>query len=236
MCSLNEKGGQHLQHNLSANEDIDYITNPTLTNLHLKLSNQCNLACRICESGCSNLLNTEDKLLINAGIRKEGLPKLNLRLDSNSVLMSSIKENIHNLNTLYISGGEPLLQEEVWEFLQLAFDKGHSKNIALQFNTNGTVKLSKERYDILKSFKKIDIMVSMDGIGKHADYIRTNSSWERWVENIKNYQQEFINYPNLRLSIILTVSMYNVHIVDKIVSFFADELKIQIDLNFVYEP
>lgn len=236
MCSLNPKGGQYLRHNLSANEDIDYITNPTLTNLHLKFSNQCNLACRICESGCSSLLNSEDKLLMQANIRKEGLPRLNLRLDPNSVLMASIKENIHNLNTLYISGGEPLLQEEVWEFLQLAFDQGYSKNIALEFNTNGTVKLSKERYDILKSFKKIDIMVSMDGIGKHAEYIRTNSSWERWVENVKNYQQEFINYPNLRLTIILTVSVYNVHIVDKILSFFTDELNIHVDLNFVYEP
>lgn len=236
MCSINPKTGQHLMHNTNAKEEIDYIANPTLTNLHLKFSNQCNLACRICESGCSSLIHTEDNLLFNAGLRPEVPSNPNIKLDNNSVLMQSFKENIHNLNTLYFSGGEPLLQDEVWEFLTLANDQGHSKNIDLQFNTNGTVKLNQERYNILKSFKSIDISVSMDGIGKHAEYIRTNTSWPRWVENIKNYKAEFSNYPNLRLGIVLTVSVFNVHIVDKVLDFFKNEIDLNVDLNFVHWP
>ena len=219
-CSSNLNSGQYLQHNLESNNNIDYIQTPTLTNLHLKFSNQCNLACRICESGCSNLLYTEDLLLVENKIRSDTLPILNSSLNQDSVLFKSFKDNLHNLNTLYLSGGEPLLHDAVWDLLTAANDQGHSKNIILKFNTNGTVKLNQEKYNILKSFKKVNMFVSMDGIGKHAEYIRTNVNWDRWVENLRAYKEEFKSHLNLFVGIVVTVSVYNIHIIDQIFAFF----------------
>jgi MoaA/NifB/PqqE/SkfB family radical SAM enzyme len=234
-CSSNLNSGQYLQHNRESNNNIDYIQTPTLTNLHLKFSNQCNLACRICESGCSNLLYTEDLLLVKNKIRPHILPILNSSLNEDSVLFKSFKDNLHNLNTLYLSGGEPLLHDAVWKLLKLAKEQGYSKNISVKFNTNGTIKLNQEKYDILKSFKHVNVSVSMDGINEHAEYIRTNVAWDRWIENLLEYKKEFINHSNLVLDIAITVSVYNVHIIDKIKDFFNSH-GINSVLNFLHEP
>ena len=234
-CSSNLNSGQYLDHNRQADVNIDYIQNPTLTNLHLKFSNQCNLACRICESGCSNLLYKEDLFLIENKIRPNILAISNTSLNEESVLTKSFKDNLHNLNTLYFSGGEPLLHDKVWELLKLANIQGYSKNISLKFNTNGTIKLNQEKYDILKSFKHVNVSVSMDGINEHAEYIRTNVVWDRWVENLREYKREFSNHPNLVLDIVITVSVYNVHIIDKIKDFFNNE-GLNSGLNFLHEP
>jgi len=235
VCSSRITSSQYIEHNLEANENIDYISNPTLSNLHIKFSNQCNLACRICESGCSNLLFEEDKILIKDKIRIEGAATLESSIDSNSVLGRSFKDNLENLNTLYFSGGEPLLHDAVWDLLTEANKQGYSKNITLKFNTNGTIKLNREKYDILKGFKSVYMFISMDGIGKHAEYIRTNVNWERWVENLRAYKAEFENHFNLEIAIVITVSVYNVHIIDQIKKFFADE-NIPANLNFVHRP
>ena len=234
-CSSNLNSGQYLQHNLESNNNVDYIQTPTLTNLHLKFSNQCNLACRICESGCSNLLYTEDLLLVENKIRSDTLPILNSSLNQDSVLFKSFKDNLHNLNTLYLSGGEPLLHNAVWDLLKAANDQGCSKNIILKFNTNGTVKLNQEKYNILKSFKKVNMFVSMDGIGKHAEYIRTNVNWDRWVENLRAYKEEFKSHLNLFVGIVVTVSVYNIHIIDQIFAFFNSEA-MSFSLNYVHSP
>lgn len=234
-CSSRATSAQYIDQNLEANPNIDYLENPTLSNLHIKFSNQCNLACRICESGCSNLLFNEDKILVRDKIRKDGCATLESSLDPESVLSKSFKDNLKDLNTLYFSGGEPLLHEQVWELLKAANDQGYSKNISLKFNTNGTIKLNQEKYDILKGFKQVYMFISMDGVGKHAEYIRTNVNWERWVENLRAYKAEFENHSSMQLAGVITVSAYNVHIIDKVKEFFANE-NILANLNFVHNP
>ena len=232
-CVSNLHSGQYLEHNREANINIDYIQTPTLTNLHLKFSNQCNLACRICESGCSNLLYTEDLLLVENKIRKKVLPISESSLNQDSILFKSFKDNLHNLNTLYLSGGEPLLHDAVWDLLKSIKDQGYSKNITLKFNTNGTIKLNQEKYDILKSFKQVNMFVSMDGIGKYAEYIRTNVNWDRWVENLQAYKEEFKSHSSLFVAIVVTVSVYNVHIIDQIFTFFS-KIGLSPILNYVH--
>ena len=55
---------QNELHNLESNPNIDYLTTPTLTNLHLKISNLCNLACRTCDPYSSSLLAKEHNKFI----------------------------------------------------------------------------------------------------------------------------------------------------------------------------
>lgn len=218
--------------NREANKNIDYIKNPTLTNLHIKFSNQCNLACRICSPGCSNLIYAEDRILQPELLRYQ--PEFE-NIAKDSKLNQSIFDNLDKLNYLWFSGGEPLLHEDVWILLTAVYEKGYSNNIKLKFNTNGTIKLSEEKYNILKNFKEVSMEVSMDGIGKHAEYIRTNVSWDRWVANLIEYQNEFFNYPNIKLSIVVTVSVFNIHLITEIKNFFI-ELNIPSILNYLTYP
>lgn len=229
-CNSRKDLLQRVHHNEFADNNVDYLNNPTLTYLHIDFSNICNLACRICSGQSSNLLIDESKLL--EGNNDHTLRKI---ITFDSPLYKSILDNLSNIRYLRFSGGEPLLHEEVWTLLETAYELGYTKNIDFKVNTNGTIKLSKQRMNILKSFKGTHIDISMDGIDKYAEYIRTNVVWDRWLSNLLEYQREFKNYSNIDFSIVATMSVYNIHIFDKIKTFF-NNLDIAVNTNMLFGP
>lgn len=229
-CNSRKDLLQRIHYNEYSNPDIDYLTTPTLTYLHIDFSNICNLACRICNSQSSNLLTTETNLL--QGNNNDAIRKI---IAFDSTLYKSILDNLGNIRYLRFSGGEPLLHEEVWTLLETAYELGYTKNIDFKVNTNGTIKLSEQRMNILKSFKGTHIDISMDGIDKYAEYIRTNVVWDRWMSNLSEYQREFKNYSNIDFSIVATMSVYNIHIFDEIKTFF-NNLDIAVNTNMLFGP
>jgi sulfatase maturation enzyme AslB (radical SAM superfamily) len=50
--------------------------------------------------------------------------------------------------------------------------------------TNATL-LKDSVYDLLSKFKQLDVMVSIEGIGGHNDYVRYGSKWEIIDANIQ---------------------------------------------------
>jgi sulfatase maturation enzyme AslB (radical SAM superfamily) len=222
-------------HNKEIINDLDYIKNPTVTNLHIKFSNLCNLACRMCDPFSSNLLfkdftefHITDDMRIDANKVITNIPK-------DSVLYKSIIDNLSNIRRLWFSGGETLLHDEVWEILKSLHNTGQSKNVTLQLNTNGTVKLSSEEIEILKSFKRLILHVSIDGIGNLAEYVRTNLNWNSWIENFKIYNENF-NKRDHDFQIVTTVSTFNIHKLLEIRNYFVENFDQEIYMNFVYGP
>lgn len=232
-CNVpDERGMQRVLHNKSANPSIDYIQNPTLTNLHVKFSNLCNLACRMCDPLSSNLLFKEDK---NYAIRSDIIKDSNYvvrNIPKDSVFYKSIFDNAANLRYIWFSGGETLLHEEVWEILNHLHDKGYSKNVDLHINTNGTVKLTEQEIRVIQSFKSLNFHVSIDGIGKLGEYVRTNLVWNKWLENFKTYHEEFKNAVDFNIT--ATISTLNIHKAGEIHNYFNSNFKINPILNFVY--
>lgn len=221
---------QREHHNYYTNENVNHLETPTLSYLHIDFSNVCNLACRICTHKNSNLLYDEMKSLGDSWV--DG-PPIKTMIDRDSKLYASILDNLDKLRYIRFSGGEPLLHEEVWKLLEAICEKGYNKDITFKVNTNGTVKLSRHRYDILKSFKQVDIEISIDGIGSLAEYIRTNVVWDRWVENFKDYQKEFSNWSTL--GIVCTLSVFNIHKYDSIKEYFKNT-GINVTTNMLFEP
>jgi MoaA/NifB/PqqE/SkfB family radical SAM enzyme len=229
-CTIRTDNIQRYHYNDFTNENIDHIANPALSYLHIDFSNVCNLACRICTQKSSNLLHKEMELL---GLARIDEPVIKRLIDRDSKLYTSILENLDKIRYVRFSGGEPLLHEEVWTLLESICQKGYSKDIVFKVNTNGTVKLTEEKYNILKSFKAVYIEVSMDGINEHAEYIRTNVIWDRWINNIKEYKKEFKNYTNFNLGIVCTLSVFNIHIFDTIKKYF-DSLRLSTGTNMLF--
>lgn len=215
---------QYKIHNMYAQENAnhDYITNPLLTSLHIQPSNLCNLACRFCSPNNSNLLAAEkvlsgydqDVWTTDQGdsVKKYEIKKIAV----GTPLFDSIIQQVQHLNYLWFSGGEPLINPEVWVILKHAVSHGYSKNISLKFNTNGTVSLTNDEIEILKSFKHLDIDMSLDGVGELGEYIRTNLKFDKWVENYKIYKREF-QFATNYIGIVYTLTVYNVH---KVVEFY----------------
>lgn len=223
---------QYISHNKAAKEQPrNFVVNPLLTNLHIQPSNFCNLACRMCTPINSNLLAREKNANDTNDKRFNSSKKFEIKnVSEHTPLFESILKQLEFVNTLWFSGGEPLINQEVWSILEYAVQQGYNNNISLKFNTNGTLSLSQEKRKILQTFKKVEMDISMDGVDAVAEYIRTNLNFNEWVENFKNYRKLF---PNLILA--HTLSVFNIHLYDEFLDYFCD-FDIPISLNFCYYP
>jgi MoaA/NifB/PqqE/SkfB family radical SAM enzyme len=214
-CAVASK--QYLMHNSYAKNDIDYFTKPTLTNLHLKFNNFCNLACRMCDPKSSSILAKEQNYKFNNNKN----PWIDQTLVKGSKLYNSLFDALYNINRLWFSGGEPLIQEEVWEIIEFCVKKEIAKNIDIKFNTNGTVVLTQEQKNMLLEFNAVNIDISMDGIYNLAEYIRTKVVWTKWLKNFEDYMEFSKDQPQIEICIATALSIYNVHKLGEIQEFFS---------------
>lgn len=179
------------------NTEFDPNVLPGLKYAHFDFGNLCNLKCMQCTPAASSNIETEykmNKVKLNvAGI------EWNLPTDTNwykSEKFSKFKEEyLNKLTHLFLTGGEPLMIPEALHFLD---SMPSSYNIELLITTNGTT-VSEKIIAILRKFKKVLITVSLEGIGKHNDYIRHGSKWETIHDNI------------IKLSSVATGNQINTH-------------------------
>jgi len=74
-----------------------------------------------------------------------------------------IQQHLGTIKQFDFYGGEPFLSKKMWQLLKIAADSGVSKNIALHYNTNGTVWPTRD-IESWKDFKSINLSFSIDGI------------------------------------------------------------------------
>ena len=198
------------------------LENPKVSYLSLKLSNKCNLACRICTPHLSSLWQSQYNKLNLALTPAAMFKTIDLEKFQGNRL-----ESLHRLSTnltrLLIYGGEPLINEEVIAYLKYLSNSGISKNIQLTLNTNGTV-YSEELISIFKEFQFVDLFLSIDDIEKRFEYQRWPAKWDKINDNIHNYSKLKDNigvefYPSVSVLNILNIgemleklSSYNIPI------------------------
>ena len=190
----------HRTHYIRRFKNTD-INNPKITYLDLKLSNECNLACRMCDYTQSNQIYKD---MLEMEEKKIPLP-MNWERDANfeqvanddmlNVAPKNILDDIINLlpqlRHLKVTGGEPTITKEFFTLVDYAIEKDYAKNIILSLTTNGT-RLTPSFLDKLKAFKKIRINVSFDGIEDNYEYIRYPFTWkmfEKRMTDVQNYMQ-----------------------------------------------
>lgn len=172
----------------------------------LRFGNLCNLQCIMCDPHYSSRLMTEQDKVIQVlqtdpkfansrllpwyqSIRKQFGKK-----DSKMYAWPSVEEIFNsitcrlsesNCTQLYVNGGEPTLyNKKMSELLQKLIVTGQAKNIELWLNTNATI-VDIEFYKLLSNFKKIRLMLSIDGIEESFEYIRYPAKWSIVDNNIK---------------------------------------------------
>jgi radical SAM protein with 4Fe4S-binding SPASM domain len=157
--------------------------------LELRLGNLCNLKCTMCGPYASSTWASEAKKNYEK-ISKFGIENLKSDFDwiNDTEIKHLIKDILNNCITVNFGGGEPLMSPFINEFLQEI-----NLNTHLSINTNGT-KLSDSTLKLLENRPNLTIMISVDGIGKHNDYIRSGSKWKDIEENIKKLKQSNIKF------------------------------------------
>ena len=84
-----------------------------------------------------------------------------------------------------MTGGEPTIIKKNIEYINKIVETGYSKSVELIFTTNAT-NINNEFINISKKFKSVSFNVSIDAVGKLANYIRYPSDWETIRKNLQN--------------------------------------------------
>jgi hypothetical protein len=114
----------------------------------------------------------------------------------------------HRVEEVYWVGGEPLMYEQHWRYMQRIIELGDGKNVYARYNTN----LSRVSYgncnlysSILARLRDWQICASLDGSGRIGEYIRTGLDYSNFLTNFKQ-GLEYASHPRqMRLDFTLTL-------------------------------
>ena len=113
----------------------------------------------------------------------------------------------HRVEEVYWVGGEPLMYEQHWRYMQRIIELGDGKNVYARYNTN----LSRVDYrginlfrDILSGLRDWQICASIDGTGRIGEYIRSGLDFDQWLANIRQGLAYHRHSRQIRLDFTLT--------------------------------
>lgn len=157
--------------------DIEYVD--------LRLSNFCNLQCKMCNPGASSQINKLAMELEQKNIDHPLYIVKEKRVDTTNLLNLILE--LPSLKGIRFAGGEPFLMPEVEELL-FKLEEKNKTDIEIEFMTNCTS--AKTRVlDVLEKFKKVTLMCSIDGVEDTIEYQRYPVKW-------KTVEQNFIRFYN----------------------------------------
>ncbi len=205
-------------------------TDQSIRHLDLRLSNKCNLQCKMCSGGFSDQLVNLAYELKDAGIDNDLLkhiPSQSLEVDTKKLL--DLVLELPNLQTLRFAGGEPFIMPEVEEFLYKLVEQGKT-DLEIEFITNCTS--AKTRIlAALEKFKHVELMCSIDAVGAALEYQRYPARWE-------TIERNFIRMYNSKCTVGLTpaISMLTYHNMTEFFNWTNNFPKARVSYNEVDYP
>lgn len=208
------------------------------------LSNACNLSCRHCWPISSTGLSAPKfrpalEVLVWPKRKLENGDELLGAHESFSeaTFESSMKYVSESADQISIVGGEPFLDRRIMSFLS-TFSLVDRERIHLTITSNFSMpEMIKKSIPYLEKFKKIDIVVSIDGSEPVTEYIRNGSSVIKIKDSVEIIKQHFIDKPQSSL-LLCNFAFQAMNLLDltNAIRFIAGELKIQtISLLHVHE-
>jgi hypothetical protein len=177
-----------------ANTTEDGETNLPVVSFDYRFSNLCNFKCRMCGSMLSSQWEAEERKhnfsAVNENLWMQTPIKKQIEKFTKNVAEKEFSDAIENkvIEEIYWVGGEPLMYEEHWRYMNRLVEIDHAKHVQARYNTN----LSRIKYknidlfkDLLVNFKNWRVCASIDGTGKIGEWIRTGLNYEKWIENFE---------------------------------------------------
>ena len=140
-----------------------------LNYLDLRWRNTCNSACVYCGPELSS------KIAAELGIE--------IRSDHGMIEKSKefIASRIHEIKSVYLAGGEPLLIRENEWLLETLTANDQYPHILVNTNLS---QINNHIFELLCEFPEVTWMISGEHVGEHYEYIRYGSSWPRFDHNV----------------------------------------------------
>lgn len=197
-----------------------------------KLSNLCNLKCRMCHPVDSTSW-AQDWGAIKGLMKKhnkstyEKVEQFNIEKKPyvskwhTEEFWEEFKALCPYFREIYFAGGEPLTDPLHYKVLHYIIKYGDAEKVSLRYATNMT-KLNYKKDNVLEmwnSFKRVHINISIDGTGDIYNYIRQLGDYKVVQDNIL----KVIDHPKLyKIAGALTLQVYNIWFMPEIAQDFED--------------
>lgn len=223
-CWNEEESGIQSFREMYNKQNYSYDLNYSLPqSLDLKLSNVCNLKCRMCSSTASSSIAKE-----KGELDPYHLSNKIIATDNEKVLFEDI---LPDLKYLELTGGEPFYSPENKKIIENISKTKYAQNIDLKITTNAMF-YNQKLMDVMKNFKRVIIALSVDDIGDRLEYQRKNANWKLIEKNILSMCNE---YPNFDVSIYRTINIYNIYYLDELDN-WALQNNIRVSNGMLHEP
>jgi hypothetical protein len=146
----------------------------------------------------------------------------------------------HRVEEVYWVGGEPLMYEQHWRYMQRIVELGDGGQVYARYNTN----LSRVDFcgvnlyrDILDNIRDWQICASIDGTGDIGEYIRTGLDYQQFRQNFEAGLKHQRHRRQMRLDFTLTLpgmfeidniqalaQEYNVDLLTKVIFSFGPDI------------
>jgi len=212
---FNQLFGDKYKQVVEQTDDTGYTTMKPVS-WDYRFSNLCNFKCRMCGDMLSSAWESEQRQhnMINWADPKNNWMKPEIKDQIEEFQTTQIEAEFaaavedHRVEEVYWVGGEPLMYEQHWRYMQRIIELGDGPNVYARYNTN----LSRIRYrgidlysDILCRLRDWQICASIDGTGRIGEYIRTGLEYEGWLDNFKRGVELARHRRQMRLDFTLTL-------------------------------
>ena len=215
----------------------DLPEQPSIVNM--KPGNVCNFGCRFCSSEDSNQLyeidyklKSDNKISYDHYLRNFDSYKKSFQKQSD--FWTVMEDWSGQIEHYALYGGEPFVNKPLFDMLDSNYKNGHSAQQDLYVSTNTSV-WSEKYIEILKSFKSVSIGMSIDGIGKHFEYIRHPGKWDKISDNISKFAELRANVQNFELQVAATCNPFNIFYLDELCDYF-NKIDIPVDIHLIQVP
>ncbi len=189
-----------------------------ITQLELFPGNVCNLKCFMCSENYSTALGAERTKLNFIDSYQE--------IDNVDACIDSIR-NLPDITVISFIGGEFFLTKKNLEILDLVIEK----QLGVRVVTNGTILLP-EHMSRLKQISKLELQISIDGIGDSYEFMRYPAKWNVVEKNIQLIKNDL---KHAQINFNFVVQLLNIqHMIPTID--YANRLMIPIRLTNLVDP
>lgn len=146
--------------------------------LDVTLSTSCNLACRTCGTASSSFWAKhlrDNHLAIDDQTYDTSWEKIKSTMD---------EFDLSVLDQIVLCGGETLLGNSLFQFLEYILERRPDGNMTISFQTNGTQSIPGRYLELMSRFRLIKFNISMDGTRDKFEYLRWPAKWQQMTDNI----------------------------------------------------
>lgn len=225
---------------IHAAPDYDDLTPDHPVALDLKLTNACNLKCRICGPVASSLWLREE--LSVAGehadpylVENKDYFRAN-KITGDPTNLAVFRRWLPHLDHLELTGGEPMLSKENRQLLELVVAEGRPERLTLLLTTNATV-VDERILALLPAFGAVAVTLSIDDVGPRFEYERAPGRWADTEPIVRRYAA--MTTDRLHVGINCSVSPFNVWYLPEIVGWLTGDpslAPVHLNLNLVHYP